>query len=561
MKKLAYVKKAVLGGPSQFITQKELRTLVEKIPTLASVLYNLVRLDNIIFQNETNRFQMYSLTLSQFESLLNSDGLGSEVIISNEDLYETLKLFKKEIGLKDPEKYYEAIEIGKEIIMGERGDVTAKGLYSLIGQLSSIVQQGLVFSYNYELYGAELAKPDSVDPKVLKNPYLYSEDFVRYHHFEEFVKVARGFRFFKGDESAPYFGNEYRRNAKGMFEAGFYYYLLDIAFRYFEKKYPCNDTRYFTGNSLCRKGEDYNGTLSTGQVEKIIFDLHNVLIDIDLVTPTLEAGTAGNVYLMTDLFQLQSNDDTWIGADEATEFVIQVLTATEMKKNIMSSMRENCQPIFADIDNDQKVDEMFDVLCFRKNFFKVLKTKFKTPDGKNEFTYGDYLPRLMKYHDTVVKQAGGAASMQYMVAKLETFARTCPDNKIPMSAGDIVSVFGGLFSIESTMIRFDKNKNNLMDAHEVEASWKHFKLAVENILRTTNPNHVDKALRVFQYLIKYKKIPTAKEMFWFITTDKHKWTSANRTTIATILATIKSQAGNQEPIEKHCRLIRSRLAN
>jgi hypothetical protein len=554
---LLFVKKILLGGNPYVITQKELRSMINNIPRIGQIVYDLIGFSKIIFRNEKNRWQFYEETLYKIEQLIDKSNKTDEVLITMKNIYDSVDLLAPDLEI-DLDFYKPVIEELKIVLTGTDGDFSLQDIYALIGRASRVVQIGKVHQIAYESYRDVINSKEDIKKFKFTNPYFTQP---QKQIFNQFVSVAKNYRYFKGNLKSPIYGDSIDRSVKGIIEIGIYEYLADMLMRYFEKKYPCDDLSIFPPRAdkkgkpiyrdcLRKKGgkEDFAATLTQYQLELIVQDFIDQLIDLKIVMPERDRAAAESATLMTNLFQFQSDGDKsgYINVQELTEFAIQMVTIIDVRDNITEALKKWCP-----VDEKGRVE----VPCFRRYFFEVLKEPFQDPNDLHGDlkSLADYFPRLMRFYEDS-KAKNDYTGIYTFIEQVEKFTRTCAYDDIPMNSTDITSVFAGLFNIESTMSRFDTNKNNIMDPSEVSEAWYLYKNAIEGLVRKEGEFFVKFSKKIFWYLIKYSNIPENKINPGFIARvllvkPKH---SATRTTIAAILRTIKETSENGPATPEYC---------
>lgn len=154
--------------------------------------------------------------------------------------------------------------------------------------------------------------------------------------------------------------------------------------------------------------------------------------------------------------------------------------------------------------------------------------------------------------------------MAYLETAIKA-ARTCnvyPDTQeeIYYSKGDMMTIFLAMMHIETTIIRWDtRTLNNIMDPAEVMDAYNIYSPALDGFLEEMPGIVKSLKKQIYQYLVKYEKVPNEKEFssIWkflkFLLSFK-KDAPANRKTIASILVTISEQGA---PSTFDCKLLRN----
>lgn len=289
----------------------------------------------------------------------------------------------------------------------------------------------------------------------------------------------------------------------------------------------------------------------------------------------MEYNTAETAMLMNDLFQFQSNSNALIDKYEIAEFGGQIISAINMKKNIISAVKNLCPDDIIVLDNGSTV---YGANCFRENFLNILNTKFEKKaerpgDLPVMFQYSTFLPSLINYLDQP------AAPKVPFVHKMEQFTNSCygyflkpeHENELPLDEflyeADIFGIFGGLFNIESTLTRFDTDPvDNYLIGSEIEVAFQHFQTAVQGLLADAITGKYasivadaidligpeDIAKKVFYYMLKYREVPNVSSFDSAWKFAKHLLSKkyrdnvvVDRITMAAVLSGIKSSSKNK----------------
>jgi hypothetical protein len=139
-----------------------------------------------------------------------------------------------------------------------------------------------------------------------------------------------------------------------------------------------------------------------------------------------------------------------------------------------------------------KNDPLFEVGCFNEHFFDLLQTRYK-----------ESLPRLMNYinpNNTPKKE------LDEYLKGVEGFARDNPNPNLPINKRDSILILGALLNIETTLIRFDKNRNNILDLNELKEAFKVYKSATISLAKL-EPHEEKYALSIFLYMVSKMEIP------------------------------------------------------
>jgi hypothetical protein len=533
---LLFAKKILVGGEPKTINHKELGFLFDHLPKLLSLVLDAVRYKHLILeQADAMKFlqeDAYDLTNilfhpvrgdRRFEPLFHVDmAIDGIDRLLDED---------KRIG-----KYRSLIVEVKKILTKTKNDfqnqeeqewVLGKDLEKIFSHVFNITNRNLAF---HKIYQSPNIKPQLEAPiSVYLDPKKYELEFPENKSdLVEFSRVANTYRYFKGHEEMAYYSGDYRRNADAFGEVAIYEYLIKTAFGYY-------------GSSLSMGNE---------QLRDILKRFENELIEMDIILPRRSRNIAETISLLGSLFQYQSDNNTVLDVDEATEFAISLFTSLKAKKEIFKFFEaKNCA-----IDQFGRVEPG----CFKENFYEALCTNYRK-----------YFPKLFEYLSAdnnlgCDQNFNSFHNLQYIDASAKA-ARTCqiyPDDQkeIPYSEGDIMSMLLAMMHVETTIARWDtRTVNNLMDHEEVVDAYAIYKPAIMGMLpklpSVLNTAKIRETLakQVYLYLVKFEEVPQTKQgkdiwkLVKFLLSFNAKKAPATRKTISSILW-IVSEEGKKKSI-------------
>jgi hypothetical protein len=267
---------------------------------------------------------------------------------------------------------------------------------------------------------------------------------------------------------------------------------------------------------------------------------------------------------MSTLFQYQSDgcdpDTVCMEIPEVTEFLTGLLTAVEVKDFFTETMLDLCS---GELDQYDRIAPE----CFRRNFINVIETEIPG-DGR---ALADYMPLFYEYLKGLIKDLPQGApitdsdSFMHFIGETEAFTRSCmhydeeKTEEVYLKANDAFAVFAGLLNVESTLLRFDLDLNNKIDAQNkngknevLNAYYEVYKGALIAMVKDIVKSEMIARLTakpIFQYLVKYGEVPDSSQFrsiwrFVKFILKKNKKADISRATVATILKTIGQQSEN-----------------
>ena len=540
VKKILFAKTVLIGGEKEVITHVELERLL-----LTLHRFTVVALDAV-------RYKYVKLVQAELVDLLKNDvdvfidivinGLmgnrDNVTLLSTNDVKEAAKLFISSDTL-DISKFDVLINEAKRIFMGGNvEDVTGLDLKRLLSHAKSLLQTGTMYYKIWERYKIPL---ESRQPVTIDfSDYISTiTDPTQKADVRNFSRIVKKYRFFTGEAMTATYARDRYRNADGVFQVALFEYLLTEVARAYGKPSP-NET--VGGYSL-----------SAPQVLGIVTKFETELIEMGLILPQRAQNIADNISLLGTLFQYQSDNNGLLDVNEATEFFLSLFSATSMASELMDfyKTKMGTDPACS-FDEHERISPQ----CFRNHFFQ----------GMCE-NYRGYFPLMFqslgnpaKCEDLAPVEVSttfnNTVADEYLKVSVSA-ARSCnfyTDGKkeeIFFSEGDIMTILMVMMHTETTTLRWDDpqfggNANNIMDAYEVDTAYSIYSPALDGFLESM-PSIVKKFKKqIYQYLIKYEKVPDQKEFksiwqFVKFLLSFNKKAPATRKTLASVLTAIGEQ--------------------
>ncbi len=567
-----FVKRMFLGGKDDIITRREFRVLSDQklVPTL-EVIYDFYRIKNIDLQEKDTKvvYQELFKHISSFENDLLYKGSDVKYYFNLDHIYAFLKTFGKSLLNYDfnklnVEKYdSEILRIKQIFLANESRNFSYRDMSKLIRLVKDILKVGITFPDLYKHNEKRISRTDKLQENEIEN-ILNAKDL---SYYQDFKRVMLRYRYFKGNNVLPKFGDTYERNLSGAIQIAQFEKVLKPFIKFYRNNFDCKSIFYdnirgFKGTSAsfpnryyvpqgyrCDKHPEYTTEVTISQVTVILTEYIQILADAGVMKVGEQEQGASNAVLMSDLFHYSSNGDGMIQLEEVTEFLLNLLSGTSIKTNaakMIASPSFGCKVIDNIKEGDTRypkeirgAGKRYDAKCVRRNFYNLFKKVFSTKDGK----YFDYFSKFKKYHDANIRDKSELKRFQLVVEK---FTRSCAHENMPFSESDIFAVMAGMFAIESTIAKFDKSKTNQIDIDEAEtAAFKHFEPALQklnNALRFRVGSVMNLAEQAFWYILRNKKAPPSglKAIGWAGNLWPKK-VPADRFTLAAVLVALTSE--------------------
>lgn len=540
-KKFLFGKKLILGGKKDEITHKELDILIQNLDRLLVIGLDAIRYKHILLE-QSSMLDFLRNDVNIFKDIISHAGLGNrdeETLFFMDEAFDAIKVVVDKEDF-DIDKFRDIILEGKKIAMGgNSSDVKGREVKTLISRAQEVLETGLVFHRFYDKFRAQMESPQAVTINFNDYMHTFPEHTTQLKQFERIVKK---YRFLKGSFLSAYYtdlsqfpfmgkGAAYKRNADAIVEVALFEYVLKLVFQTYGSPSPNSDA--VGGFSIDKD-----------QMRNILLKFEDVLIEIGLILPQRAIQTADNISLLGSLFQYQSDKNKVMDINEATEFATSLITSIDMSKEIFKYIeKKNCESeTFVNPNNPKDKMVRIEPNCFKEHFWQAYCTNYRV-----------YYPMLF----TALGAPKSCEDLvntdfsQNFLDKSVRAARTCnfytdgAQEEIWYSEGDIMTILLVIIHSETTVLRWDTNGNNTMDADEVNNAYEIYSPALDGFLEEKPAflrwPWVKKI--IFQYLVKYEEIPGTenfKSIMKFIkfAASFKKKAPADRKTIASILTAI-----------------------
>ncbi|MAX66624.1 MAG: hypothetical protein CME66_06785 [Halobacteriovoraceae bacterium] len=550
-----FLKRVFLGGEIWSLTHEEFVYGLDVFPILAQIAFDVAKVDSYEFQNEQET--LTKIFLNDIDILRNTlffnDG-SQESVFNIYNIIDLLSNLAPDFLPVDISKYPRELMQLKNIFLGNsHEDFLAQEVYLALDHVDEVLSEANLFYRVYDFYRDELDSPDPISHDFSDFPVTNSREK---RFLDHFAQIVHNYKYIKGNVTSPYYTFEYYRNANSFFQTASIEYVLKIAMSYYGKENP-----------QARGGYD----MTLDETVTMIDDFKWFLKDQGIISIGRKGGgevqgVANNLVLMSTLFQYQSDGcssaTVCMEIPELTEFLVGLLTAVEVKDFFTDTMLGLCQ------DSLDQYDRISPA-CFRRNFIKVIETKIPG-DGRS---LAEYMPLLYEYLQQLTADIPEGDpitdSEEFMafITETESFTRSCmyydPEKteEVYLKANDAFAVFAGLLNVESTLLRFDLDQNNNIDAYNsngqnevLNAYYSVYKGALIALVEGIVNNKIIARLLakpIFQYLVKYSEVPSTSDFssiwrFAKFILKRNKAADISRTTIATMLRTINEQSGSSD---------------
>ena len=465
---LIFLKQILVSGDKEVITSGELSRLVAKLPQVLTLAFDLYFAKDSNFATDAELSRFYLINTRSLYTIVDFNQKDFK-LFTIDDLLRIAQDFIKDSDLKTFKPTVAALK--SRLIGGDKNSFSLVDFKNILDLGQDYIERSYFNAITYNIYHGALEKNEPItylQELDLPNQYdVFSARRITELH-SDFQDIAINTRYFRTNTNGvPYYGLTYSRNKFGFLEAA-------------QIKWLSSKLLFAYGHKNSKDVQQ----VSLLEFQTFLNDLKPVLIKFKLWTSS--STFAQNSVLLGDLFQDKSNGDLEINNYEATDYVLMLLSAAAMTDRFAEDMTSHCD------SGINKNDPLFEVGCFNEHFFDLLKTRFK-----------ESLPRLMNYinpNNTPKKE------LDEYLKGVEGFARDNPNPNLPINKRDSILILGALLNIETTLIRFDKNRNNILDLNELKEAFKVYKSATISLAKL-EPHEEKYALSIFLYMVSKMEIP------------------------------------------------------
>jgi hypothetical protein len=521
VKKILFVKKILLGGSREEITHLELELLMLNLEPLLAIAHDVVRFQHITI-NQAYLLEMINRDLHDLDHLIHRGELGRRenmVLFTIDEVLDVARMFIGKDDL-DLDKFTNIIREGKKLIMGgNTNDVKGIELKNLFNHGKTILKSGLAFHNFYNDFLIAMASPLPVTINFHQYRHSYPQHQKELATFERLVKK---YRFFKGEFESSYYMNGFKRNADGVFEVYLLEYLLDIVFKEFGAPSPNADN-------------PFGYSMDQFQMQDLFKKFENDLVELDLLSPLWPTVTADNVSLLGTIFQYQSDKNNVLDVNEAAEFGVSFFSSIGISKHLMSYFKEKQCSIdqFGRVEPECVRQNFFPGICSKyRNYYPLLFSSINTPQSCEDIPLNSFNLDFFNRADVSSRPC--------------RFFTDGNKEEVWFTEADITTILMVFLNAEATVLRWDTNGNNILDADEVNKAYDTYSPALDGLLEG-KPAIVKRFKKqIYQYLIKYEEVPDEKNFrsMWKFTRflmSFNKASSATRKTIVSVLMIIAEE--------------------
>lgn len=513
-----FAKKVLLGGEREILTHLEVEKIILNLDKILLIVLDAIRYKYVELNQET-LLELLRKDMQDLTNIIFSPDLGNrnnELMIGMDETFKLINLFVKDFDIND---FKNIIFEVKQIVMGgSQESILGADLKQLTVHANSLLKKGSVFHRIFKRFERDLESSLPVTINFDEYRHSYPE---HQKELAEFERIVKNYRFFKGDFISPFYNHGFKRNASGVYEIAVVEYALKLLFATYGSPSPTADT--VGGYSI-----------DNAQMKALVKKFEPDLVRMNLIQEGRGENTGNTISLLGTLFQFQSDNNKVMDVNEAAEFSLALISGLTMASELHKDLKNVCP-----IDAHDRLDPE----CMKENFFPRFCSK-----------YHRFYPKMFEEYGakTCAEFVNSKDSSQYLAQTIKA-ARNCNfytdgnEEEIPYSQSDMMLIITAMAHVETTVLRWDINENNVLDSSEVDAGYAIYESAIDGFL-DEYPSIVRRFKKqIYLYLIKYEEIPSADSagstwrLIRFLGSLK-KATPANRKTIASILRAIGEQS-------------------
>lgn len=495
-----FIKKLLTGGEAETLTANEVIQIFDRASDLVLLGMDAIFYSGKTFNTKGEEYYFYYDIVKELKENLHPFQ-DTEMILSQKDILEIVDEFLgKDINVSNISR---GLSNFKEKFFGGAPD------QYLYRDVTTLINWGLEFSgmlyfneITYEYYRPQMDSKKAIAsisfPKI-ENYHVFPDWMIK-KHWDNFRYVTTNYRYFQDDDGKSHFFDYYKR-----FKSGF---QLTSMLRWAVTKVVSVYGHYPEGKRYKEADrEDF---------KKLMNDYRGIIEELDFWPDDLD-DFISDALISSDLFMYHSDGNDAGGSEEFTEFAINALHAYSISDKVHTELKKHC-PI---IDPDT---ESYEISCFREYFLHVFF---------NELGYQRYYHNLYQY-----LQKSGVDVVRRYAINIELYSRLEEDPSSPITKSQMGRFVVILSNLETAYLRFDIDKNGILDRGELDVAYLVFKGLVVSVADLGEGK--EKLYKsIFLYLVKNMKVPNPVQLTWFHLFARKKDITATRFNISAILSSFE----------------------
>ncbi len=491
-----FAKKLFLAGVPDVVTSYEFVEFLDRSSSIVITLLDGLFIFNKDYQDINDKYYaFYSIIEDLRKNIKVFDE--NEVILTDHDLFTIIDTFlSDEHSIKDIESSIARFK--EKFIGGSSKEIQYRDIDKLVSWLEEFTGMLYFNAITYDKFESKMSSPGPISGiQRPKNNYYFnlSSKYID-KYWEQFEYISKNYRFFQDDNNKSYLYNYYKRFKSGFQTSSMIRWVIHKAIDVYGHFPEGKSNKHIDKADLTRAMNDLKG-----------------IVELLGVWPNDPERFVAEAIASSDLFMYHSDGNQKSSQEEVTEYVNNVIHAFGIHSQVHKELLKYCEIVDPET-------EAIEIKCFREYFIHVFF---------NELKLEVYYNKLYDY----LQDVGVGKLRQYLI-NVELYARINPDPKVPLTKEDLSRVLVILTNLETAFIRFDINKDSVLQRGELDMAFMVFKNLVVDV---ADMGKEDSSLykSIFLYLIKHMEVPTATKLLWFHMFGKKKDIKSTRMNISAIL--------------------------
>lgn len=496
IKSFLFAKKLILGGEKTTLKHSEIVNLLDRSSDLVLLGMDVLFVASKEFPNSMEEYYFYYDVVNELKGHFAPHG-DTDLIMEHEDLLVILdEVLPDKFNAREMDK---AILTVKEKFFGGAADhYVMRDIMNIFNWAQEFAGMLYFNEITYDHYQSEMSSPKAINgltlPKI--ESYHVFPSWMIKKLWENFDYISGNYRFYQDDDGKSHFFNYYKRFKKGFQTASMLRWAITKVVQVYGH-YPPGKRR--------KEADE-------ADFKKLLIDLEGVVRQLGMWPDELDKFVSEAI-ASADLFMYHSDGNESVSAEEFTEYAVNAIHAFSIGDKVHTNLQAYCDIV------DQET-EAFTVQCFREYFLHVF---FK------ELKYEKYYNKLYEYLNL-----SGVDELQKYLINIELYSRVDPNTSIPLSKEDLNRIMVIMTNLESAYLRFDIDKDGILNRGELDLAFLVFKNLVIKVAGLGNSG--DGLYKsIFLYLVKHMEVPSPLKLVWFHVFGKKKNITSSRYNISAIL--------------------------
>jgi hypothetical protein len=503
---ISTLKVLLVGGEKEFISTYQIFEVIDNLESIGSSGFDL------LFANDKNHNDL-DLKRTRYKAILGlKSALSKNSYAVVGDISELLDIaagYLKDEGILNFEPAI--VALGAKLIDLRGNEITVDTVRKVLDYAEEFMGITYFMSLSSKVYASPLSYDKTFEDKLTRLTPRSDERFKdftkdKFKAYDKLFKnIVFNYRIFKNKKGIQVYSDKYERTSEGITELAVMRYGIEELMKVYGSRSSVSN-RY---------------SMSSAQINEAMQDVKSILVYLGMWSKKPET-FARNVMLLSDLFQGQSNGSSSVDADEGTEFISLVFSASKITGLFEKQLKKVCKA------RTSRGVYGYTTSCFRKHFFNILMNKTRM---------SSYLKKFNRYYQKEKKD--NPAELNKLLISVEGFARE-NGPAYPVAKRDITMIIGAILNIESIFVRYDlgKSPNNVLSNEELTRAFPTYEKALIKIGKIPS-NREDYALPVFMWVIGKGSIPDVDKdqvaLFTYNKWGRYKNVTAKRLNIGQLL--------------------------